>query len=139
MDSWTPSQLRVFDHGGNRRLKEFFAANSVPGEPRFQRYNSHAATWYRESWIKNSIFDKDVPPPPAGVVYGPCMAGATSKTTPAAADLLDFGGASSAPTGAGDLLSFDEKPAPAAKGGAMEDLLGMGTASTAAPTASAGD
>lgn len=143
MDSWTERQVRVFDHGGNRRLAEFFAANDVPAELRSHRFASPAAEWYRESWIKSRIFGRDVAAPPAGVVLGPCATGAQSAAQAAArpADLLDFGAGSptAAVTSQGDLLSFDEKPgaasaASAASGAHVEaagtavDLLDMGSA-----------
>lgn len=145
MDSWTERQLQVFDQGGNKRMTEFFAANGVPSEPRYQRYQSPAAEWYRESWIKNRIFAKEVPPPPQGVVVGPCSATvqaagaaiATAKQAAPVADLLDFAGAPPvAVAAAGDLLGFDEKPV-AARGAAMDDLLGMGSSvgAAAAPRA----
>jgi len=92
MDSWTERQLELFQHGGNSRLKAFFEANGVPTGA--QQYGSQAAEWYREAWIKCRTMGRPVPPPPAGVVAGPCVETrapeAHSALAKPPADLLDF-------------------------------------------------
>jgi len=143
MDSWTEMQLHVFDHSGNRQCAEFFAANGISNAARFQRYQTPAAEWYRESWIKNRLFCKPVPAPPQGVVAGPCVdRQAAAAKAPAAkaappADLLDLGGEQPAPAAKpaaqADLLGFGDAPAPASKPQARPadaDLLGVGAAAS---------
>lgn len=135
MDSWTERQLQVFEHGGNQRLGDFFTANGIDSTVRFQRYHTPAAEWYREAWIKNRIFDREVPPPAQGVVTGPCNAGQAKSSAKAAAppaDLLDMGssaGPAPKPAAQADLLGFDDGPAPSAASsaaGGHADLLGVG-------------
>lgn len=146
MDSWTERQLRVFEHGGNRRLAEFFAANGIEKGARFQRYQTPAAAWYREAWIKGRMFDQEVSPPPAGVVAGPCSIGGAAGGAAAAApmDLLDMGASSgtAAPASAaaqGDLLGFDDGPAAAGGGAAPRDADLLGAAAPAAAPLGGGD
>jgi len=150
MDTWTERQWSIFNHGGNKRLADFFVANNAPRETRYQRYHTPAAEWYREAFIKNKVFGKPVPKPDQGVVAGPCAidgAPEVKKAAAPAADLLDFDAEPSkpaakaaAPAAAADLLGFDDAPsAPSAPkdsdlvGGG--DLLGMGGGS--APSDSA--
>lgn len=151
MDGWTERQLLLFNSGGNRRLADFLQANGVPPSLMYQRYSTPAADWYRECWIKNRTLGREVPPPPQGIVVGPCIDtyGSSKKADQAAptSDLLDFGGSTPAtgPTSAAqaDLLGFGEpalafatsanlldmhltSPTPARAG----DLLGLGSTST---------
>jgi len=67
MDPWTDQQLHIFDHGGNRRLREFFEVNKVTRDCR-RRYHTRAAGWYREDWIRNVTLGCTVPDPPKGTV-----------------------------------------------------------------------
>jgi len=149
MDSWTETQLQVFDHGGNQRLGDFFAANRIDASGgRFQRYCTPAAEWYRESWMKNRLFNRPVPAPPPGVAGGPCTAkgaGRVNEDTqsmPPSVNLLDFDGSSSsgapvAPAQA-DLLGFDDQScAGDTTQSADADLLGVSSIS-AAPQGSGG-
>lgn len=151
MDSWTERQLQIFDHSGNKQCADFFAANGVGNSVRYQRYHTPAAEWYREAWIKNRIFDRPVPPPPQGVVVGPCVDKAAAKAAAAKAappaDLLDFGGDQPAPAkkaaAQADLLGFGDAPAaPQAAPQARSvdaDLLGVAAAAPSAPAPAGGD
>mmetsp|Transcript_18718 Transcript_18718/g.40874 ORF Transcript_18718/g.40874 Transcript_18718/m.40874 type:complete len:504 (+) Transcript_18718:78-1589(+) len=121
MDSWTPQQLEVFEHGGNERLGAFFEANGVQASMRYQRYSTPAAAWYRECWIKNRTLNKPVPPPTDGVKAGPCVDPGAAAAKPAAdpvVDLLDFDGEKPTPKPKAAV------PAPSA---AHADLLGFGS------------
>eukprot|EP00928_Gymnodinium_smaydae_P060931 TRINITY_DN4489_c0_g3_i1.p1 TRINITY_DN4489_c0_g3~~TRINITY_DN4489_c0_g3_i1.p1 ORF type:complete len:538 (-),score=122.25 TRINITY_DN4489_c0_g3_i1:129-1742(-) len=149
MDTWTEQSIGIFEHGGNKRLADFFAANGLSAEQRFGRYHTPAAEWYREAWIKSRTLGREVPPPPSGVSAGHCggaaasVAGGPSLATSAPPiDLLDFGGAdasvskapsaSAPPAPTADLLDFgDAAPAAAAAAPAPAaaldaDLLGVG-------------
>mmetsp|Transcript_12412 Transcript_12412/g.30986 ORF Transcript_12412/g.30986 Transcript_12412/m.30986 type:complete len:572 (+) Transcript_12412:146-1861(+) len=148
MDSWTERQLQIFDHGGNSRFDEFCRANGISNAPRFQRYHTPAAEWYREAWIKNRIFSRPVPPPQQGVVVGPCKdtsAAAAKATAPAPqVDLLEFGGGSSAPAAKAaaqaDLLGFGDAPATAKPAAAADaDLLGVSSAASGSGGGGGGD
>eukprot|EP00811_Abedinium_folium_P023056 NODE_3255_length_2065_cov_8.102167.p1 GENE.NODE_3255_length_2065_cov_8.102167~~NODE_3255_length_2065_cov_8.102167.p1 ORF type:complete len:602 (-),score=95.38 NODE_3255_length_2065_cov_8.102167:190-1995(-) len=110
MDIWTERQLQIFRHGGNARFAEFLEANGVVRSSDFQCYHTQAAEWYREAWIKNRTLERPVPPPPAGIVVGPC--GVAARRTPVSgpADLLDLG----TQPAAGDLLDFGMDAAPVA-------------------------
>mmetsp|Transcript_23342 Transcript_23342/g.53802 ORF Transcript_23342/g.53802 Transcript_23342/m.53802 type:complete len:533 (-) Transcript_23342:52-1650(-) len=98
MDTWSLKQLTIFEHGSNARLKKFFDVNQVPASGGLARYSTPAATWYRESWMKNKMFGRDVPAPTDGVRVGPCVASGSStapkstESTAPPADLLDLGG-----------------------------------------------
>jgi len=121
MDAWTDRQLQIFLHGGNSRLRQFFEANDLKNmSPPQSLYLTPGAEWYREAWIKNRTFDRPVPPPPAGVVEGPCVDGSEPPVAIAQASPV----AKAAP--ACDLLDFGSEPA-ARQGGADMDLLGFGS------------
>mmetsp|Transcript_64905 Transcript_64905/g.155010 ORF Transcript_64905/g.155010 Transcript_64905/m.155010 type:complete len:542 (+) Transcript_64905:102-1727(+) len=146
MDSWNLKQLSILEHGGNSRLKKFFEVNSVPASSGLQRYSTPAAEWYRESWIKSRTLGRDVPPPPAGIKAGPCvasdakkqesaskaappadlldLAGEAPSKAPPTADLLDVGSATDTPSS--NLLGIDAAKESSTAGG---DLLGLGTTS----------
>lgn len=123
MDSWGEKQLQVFAHGGNARLAQFFEANALPAVLGFQRYKSPAAEWYREAWIKNRFLGLPVPPPPSGIVAGPCSDAPPQQQQHQPApivDLMDLDSARGNPTAASatnvgapvvDLLAFDEPAA----------------------------
>lgn len=133
LDSWTDRQIRIFDFGSNRRLGDFFAANHVPSSARYQRYVTPAAEWYRESWIKSCTLGKPVPPPPPGIVAGPCEVQVAAPQAPKAA----------APAATADLMDFGEQPKaqPQTRAQPQADLLGFGDApaSTPASTPSSAD
>lgn len=143
MDSWTERQLQIFKHGGNKRLMDFFDANSVPANLGLQRYSTVAAEWYRESWIKSCTLERPVPEPPAGTVMGPCVSNCSNAAVEAAGpkaavDLLDLG-AEPTPvieTQFVDLLDFGETPAPVTQvtQPADADLLGFGTVAAVTST-----
>eukprot|EP00929_Paragymnodinium_shiwhaense_P062227 TRINITY_DN31066_c0_g1_i1.p1 TRINITY_DN31066_c0_g1~~TRINITY_DN31066_c0_g1_i1.p1 ORF type:complete len:427 (-),score=113.76 TRINITY_DN31066_c0_g1_i1:30-1310(-) len=49
MDAWKPSQLRMMELGGNRKLKVFFKEQGVPeAMPIALKYKTRAAEWYRK-------------------------------------------------------------------------------------------
>jgi len=138
MDGWTEKQLQIFNHGGNKRLGDFYKANGVPVSEGLRRYSTPSGEWYRESWIKNRTMGRPVPAPPANVKVGPCVdtssaaAGAAAtaekpKATAPVVDLLDMGGEAKAtaakPAPTADLLGFDDSSKPA-----ETDLLGFGGA-----------
>eukprot|EP00929_Paragymnodinium_shiwhaense_P071178 TRINITY_DN36197_c0_g2_i1.p1 TRINITY_DN36197_c0_g2~~TRINITY_DN36197_c0_g2_i1.p1 ORF type:complete len:582 (-),score=165.52 TRINITY_DN36197_c0_g2_i1:118-1863(-) len=128
MDTWTQQAIGIFDFAGNAKLSTFFAANGVNAGvgSGLAKYNTGAAEWYREAFIKNRALGRDVPAPPPGIKAGPSVGGGASasstkeapKAKAAAApavDLLDMGGGG------------DGKPAAKAKAAPAQnaDLLGV--------------
>lgn len=132
MDAWTEPQLGVFEYGGNARMAEFFAANGLSSAGPQQRYQTPAAEWYREAFIRCKVAGSVVPAPPAGVLAGPCgvVAEAVQPAccTPAAAEA--------------DLLNFDICEVPREAGpphsSANADLLDFGTGAPRSPGAPGG-
>eukprot|EP00929_Paragymnodinium_shiwhaense_P120431 TRINITY_DN92378_c0_g1_i1.p1 TRINITY_DN92378_c0_g1~~TRINITY_DN92378_c0_g1_i1.p1 ORF type:complete len:209 (-),score=29.84 TRINITY_DN92378_c0_g1_i1:545-1171(-) len=49
MDSWKPSQRKLMELGGNRKLKAFFEEQGIPDwMPIAEKYKTRAAEWYRK-------------------------------------------------------------------------------------------
>lgn len=86
LDKWKPTQLKLMQLGGNRRLRDFFRQHGIPDDmPIEQKYDTRAAEWYRLH-LRALAEDTALPEPlPEGTGHLPA-AGVAAAAAPMAGE-----------------------------------------------------